>query len=326
MNSLSQLIAKFHSISSSDQEAFIACMSGFLTNNSTSCGVWDFFKGIRSEEYLKSDIRCLHCESASVIGHGFTPNRVRKYRCKSCYRVFSETTGTPISRKRNLEKFNHYIVCLLQGMTLRECADDVEISLKTSFRWRHSILNGLDHFSCHLENIVEIDETFILHSEKGNKRLQGRKPRKRGGKAPSDGLTKAHVSVFVSIDRYGNKKVVVAGRGKQSKASIDRAIGKELSTDNTVVSDSDRNLAFYLKDRKINHVKLNARKKERVKDKIYHIQHANNLQSKLKLWLRKFKGVASRYLQNYLNLFLTWERIRNQPNRHQNFTRLMLAK
>ncbi|TNE81301.1 MAG: IS1595 family transposase [Bacteroidetes bacterium] len=320
MNLINEFTAKFALLNSDDQQAFIARINEVLSTNPDFQDSSRFFQSVRSIEFSKSQVLCLNCCSSKVMGYGFTPRRVRRYRCNDCKHVFSETSGTAVSRIRDLKKFNHYIFCMLSGYSLRASASDVGISLQTSFAWRHIILNSLQNVrELTFSNIVEVDETFILHSEVGNKNIKGRKPRKRGGKAKSDGITKAHVSVYVCTDREGKSLLAVGGRGKLTKAAIHRTIGNTISSENTVISDSDRNLAFYLKDRNIKQIKLSARKKERVKDKIFHIQHTNNLQQRLKDWLRKFKGVASKYLQNYLNWFLAIELIKNQPNKHQAF-------
>ena len=50
-------------------------------------------------------------------------------------------------------------------------------------------------------------------------------------------------------------------------------------------------------------MQINASKGQHVKDKVYHIQNINNIHSLLKEWVKKFKGVASGYLQNYMNWF-----------------------
>lgn len=325
MNLINEITSRFALLSSDDQQAFIACITKALSTNSDFQYSSRFFLSSRSNEFSKSQVLCLTCSSSKVMGYGFTPRRVRRYRCDDCKHVFSETTGTAISRIRDLKKFNHYIFCMLSGYSLRASASDVGISLQTSFAWRHIILNSLENVrKLVFSNIVEVDETFIQHAEVGNKHIIGRKSRKRGGKAKSDGITKAHVSIYACTDRDGKSLLAVGGRGKLTKAAIHRTIGNTISPENTIVSDSDRNLALYLKDRNITQVKLSARKKERVKDKVFHIQHANNLQQRLKEWIRKFKGVATKYLQNYLNWFLTIQLIKNQPNKHQAFVRQML--
>lgn len=44
------------------------------------------------------------------------------------------------------------------------------------------------------------------------------------------------------------------------------------------------------------------------KEDIYHIQHVNSLHSNLKKWMRRFNGVASKYISNYMQWF-KWLRI-----------------
>lgn len=53
----------------------------------------------------------------------------------------------------------------------------------------------------------------------------------------------------------------------------------------------------------IKHETINARHKQLVKKGIYHIQNVNNLHSRLKTWIRRFQGVATKYLDNYLYWF-----------------------
>lgn len=55
----------------------------------------------------------------------------------------------------------------------------------------------------HLHGIVEFDETYFLHSEKGNHHLN-RKARKRGGKAIQRGISSEQTAVLIARDRNGN--------------------------------------------------------------------------------------------------------------------------
>ncbi|GGB48364.1 hypothetical protein GCM10011409_27390 [Lentibacillus populi] len=44
------------------------------------------------------------------------------------------------------------------------------------------------------------------------------------------------------------------------------------------------------------HETVNERQKQRVKKGIYHIQHVKNSHSRLKGWMERFQGVATKYL------------------------------
>ena len=51
----------------------------------------------------------------------------------------------------------------------------------------------------------------------------------------------------------------------------------------------------------LEHKQVNASKKKRVIEKIYHIQHVNSYHSRLKKWINDhFNGVATKYMDNYL--------------------------
>lgn len=53
------------------------------------------------------------------------------------------------------------------------------------------------------------------------------------------------------------------------------------------------------------------------KDKgLYHIQNVNALHSRLKQWIARFKGVATKYLDNYLAWFLFVDSRSNESTNH----------
>lgn len=53
----------------------------------------------------------------------------------------------------------------------------------------------------------------------------------------------------------------------------------------------------------VDHQELNANAGLRVKRGIFHIQNVNGHHSRLKGWMRRFNGVATRWLDNYLAWF-----------------------
>jgi hypothetical protein len=58
---------------------------------------------------------------------------------------------------------------------------------------------------------------------------------------------------------------------------------------------------------KLAHVPLNPSAGERVKG-IYHIQNVNNYDSRLKTWMRRFDGAATKYLDSYLGWYRACDR------------------
>lgn len=53
----------------------------------------------------------------------------------------------------------------------------------------------------------------------------------------------------------------------------------------------------------LTHKPLNIKKGKRVIEKAFHIQTVNSYHSKIRLWTSRFRGIATKYLKNYLGWF-----------------------
>jgi len=60
-------------------------------------------------------------------------------------------------------------------------------------------------------------------------------------------------------------------------------------------------------------------------DKVYHVQNVNNLDMRLRKFMGSFNGVATKYLQNYLNWFLVLEKIKNSTTKMATVTTIAFA-
>jgi len=259
---------------------------------------------VRNNIQQKTCINCPHCKSETIVGYGKYRDG-KRYKCKSCGKTFNDLTGTSVSHIKKKSEWEQYISCISEGLTLREAAIRIGISFRTSFLWRHKILGAFHNVGCtKLEGIVEGDETFFLYSEKGKKNIEGRASRQRGGKASKAGMNDEHVAVLVASDRDKHSIIEVAGRSRITAEKINSAIGNWIQGDVVALcSDSHRSYEKFAKDRNLRHIPINASKGQHVKDNVYHIQNVNNIHYFIKDWIRKFHGVASKYLQNYMNWF-----------------------
>ena len=303
MKSIASLLIDIRKLSKASQSELMKEINKSLTESTNSLA---HLIEIRKDIQEKEKFTCPHCDSEKVISHGNYRGR-KRYKCKSCKKTFNDLTGTSVAHLHKKSEWQSYLKCVSQSMTLRASAKQVGVSFRTAFMWRHKIIGAFKDIGCtKLEGIVEGDETFFLFSEKGNKNIKGRKPRKRAGKASKAGINNEHVAVIVSSDRNSKHPIVeVAGRGRITTKQVEEKIGKWLSDEATVLcTDSHKSYEGFAKQHKLKHVKINASKGQHVKDKIYHIQNINNTHSLLKDWMKKFKGgVASGYLQNYMNWF-----------------------
>lgn len=72
-------------------------------------------------------------------------------------------------------------------------------------------------------------------------------------------------------------------------------------------SDSRRSYGAFAKSNTSTHKKHDGSKSQRSVNKVYHVQKVNNMNMRLRKLMDSFKGVDTKYLQNYLNWFLVLE-------------------
>lgn len=301
MKNLTQILEAIQQLSKLEQEQLVKRINLNLDNSLDSVAQ---LIEVRHNHQEREKFMCPHCSSEEILGHGNYNGR-KRYKCKVCKKTFNDLTGTSVSCIHKKEEWKSYINCIANNLTLREAAKKVGVSFRTSFLWRHKIIGAFKDVGCtKLEGIIEGDETFFLYSEKGNKSIEGRNPRKRGGKASKAGINNEHVAVLVSTDRNKKSIIEVACRGRITTNQIETCLGKWIGENASVLcSDSHRSYEKFATDNHLRHVKINASKGQHVKDKVYHIQNINNIHHLLKDWVKQFNGVSSGYLQNYMNWF-----------------------
>lgn len=249
-------------------------------------------------------VHCPDCGSGEVWRWG-RRNGKQRYRCKECERCFNDFTGTPFAHSRKpWEQWAQYVECMLDGKTIRECAEEVGISVPTSFRWRHAVLRALRQLdeAGELEGLVEVDEAYFRHSRKGERDLP-RKPRKRGEPAKKRGKSKHQACVFTAQDRTGGRYARVVGRGAPKRRDLRSALEPRLGETATgLCSDGESSYAALCSTWDLAHHLCDSKGKD-ARPGGYHLQHVNNFHSLLKRWLRPFNGVATKYLDHYTSWF-----------------------
>ena len=79
---------------------------------------------------------------------------------------------------------------MFKGYSLLKSAEIAGVTWVTLFYWRHKLLSALKQMDFdHFEGIVEVDETYFLYFQKGQRGITERKPRKRGGKSKHRGIS-----------------------------------------------------------------------------------------------------------------------------------------
>ena len=251
---------------------------------------------------LSNNYKCPHCGSNKICKNGFLHGKYQQFKCHECKKNYSIRTNTIFCHsKKDIKLWQEYIELFSQGLSLRKIVDamDGKIKLQTAFYWRHKILKVLsnvnDDNNNQLDGIIEADETFFEESQKGSRNVKGRQARKRGYTSYTY-AKKTKICVLTAIDRNKSSYVKPVGFGGLEKDDV-VLLQRHLVKDSVLITDGNRTY------RNLHNVKLKSLKFGKPENKIYHLNNINNFQKKKKKFMIRFNGVATKYLDFYVNYF-----------------------
>ena len=278
---------------------------------------------IEKERFLDGRY-CPHCNGTHIVRNGHRKSdNVQRYLCRNCGKSFVANTNS-ITRgtRKDLKTWEKYIECMMNGMSLRKAADICDIHKNTAFIWRHKILDALQsmHESILLDGIIEADETFFQVSYKGNHKnsktfVMPRKAHHRGKdhdyvvEVQEDGTelvvkinnkrgqSDNQVCVPCAVNRKGQSVARVGKLGKVSNVCIEKALSRQIQAKSVLCTDKEKAYRKFSKEHDYTLIQLESGKS---KNGIYNIQHINSYHSRLKVFMYRFKGVSTKYLNNYL--------------------------
>ena len=108
---------------------------------------------------------------------------------------------------------------------------------------------------------------------------------------------------MVATDRENNPTMKFAKIGRIDEDSVNKTIGNYINSENVLCSDSHPSIKLWAKKKGLEHHTFIA-SKHHVKNKCYHVQHVNSLDSLYERWVKRFYGVSTKYLSQYLNWFV----------------------
>lgn len=248
-----------------------------------------------------------HCPACQAPGDQLRPwgqsYGLPRYRCKACGTTCNALTGTALAHLRHRDQWLTYAQALIDGATVREAAKRCGVNKNTAFLWRHRFLRHVaSHRATHESGIVEADETFFLRSFKGQRQL-GRPARHRGGVARKRGISEEQVPVLVVRDRSG--QMADFKLAKLDARHVEAILTPLVDRDAILCTDSAGVYATFARRTGMTHRTINVRQGRRVCEGAFHIQNINAYDSRLKGWMMRFHGVATKYLENYLG----WRRM-----------------
>lgn len=256
----------------------------------------------RNQTIEEHGVHCPECGSTHLYGNG-NYNGVKRHKCKDCGKSFNDLTGTCIHYLHKKDRFIEFLELMFStDLSIRGIAKEMGIHKDTIFQWRHKVLFA---FESQLDDkmeggLVEADETLFPFSEKGQRQFN-RPARLRGG-VHTRGINDKQVSVVVMSDRDGNFDLDVVRRSRIKVKDLDVIIKPRLKDDSVLCTDSNSVYKGFTRKHDIEHYRILAYKKKYVEGK-YHLQHINNIMSECKKSMKRFNGIATKYLQNYLNWY-----------------------
>ena len=269
-----------------------------MRQNSAPPDPLDIIRAVRDARFTHGLV-CVHCRSEAIIRWGSFSGRQR-YRCRSCRRTFSDLTRTTFAYTKKIEQWPHYLVLMRQGRTLRQCAQHLELHVSTAFRWRHAVLTPMKIADpAVLTGTVELKEILFAHSRKGSRGLY--ESRKRGaGSTGWDWQQVPRDRVLLAMSRSGTSHASTIGGDVVVIPAMIAWARTRLSGRCTVLGRMPRagpcgspirgeGHHYHVADTG-NAKPLGSR----------HTRNVDAFGRRLLMWLGRFRGVASRYRDNYL--------------------------
>ena len=281
---------------------------------------------------------CPHCYAKASDGHisksGFNKGGVQRFVCKKCGRIFVATTNTAFAHTRkSADVWRKFVELTLTGRSLAYCSQRCDISIQTAFTWRHKVLDAIRTYlqrtlqKEQLSGRIEIDEMFLPLNYKGN-HVKGaigtRRIRPRGAdnglprrsfKRGTDNKPKSNkerACVFCMVGNcnqsfYG----AVPGVGAMLPNMLDATLAKVVDKDSSVIlADQYKVTRDYLETNKYLYITLAANTSDNPHDHKAeiqgenHLQHVNAMHRLIRLFLKPYLGVSSKYLENYVSLYV----------------------
>jgi transposase-like protein len=269
-------------------------------------------------------IKCPHCRSNDVRGNGKL-KAMHRYVCKECSKHFSQSTGKFWYALKKRQLLNKYMHCLVGGFSIRKCAEVTGISVQTSFDWRHKLLTSFKTvFPLSFQGIVEINDYAFQYSEKG-KRHKDKSDRVPGEEQVKSLESNAPITVVATCDRSGREDLRVITKGNLGIEDLTSVLKGRLQNAELLVSQYHTNYISLGEKIKIEHKIFRTSVRQKKSEKIFHIKNINNMYNRLITFLSPFHGVATKYLQNYMNWFLLLEKIQDSTRKIATIARIALS-
>lgn len=300
MMDIKALVEDFKKLTTEECEILIRELTKILRGDT------DTLKTFLTNERFSGGRVCPLCGSTTVVRNGHTKNKTRRYFCRDCHKSFVITTNSiTFGTHKSLEVWEKFVSYMVYGMpSLRDLAAACGISKNTAFAWRHKIFDTLHKMADNvvLDGIVEADEMFFPVSYKGNhvaskSFVMPRPAHVDGVRSTKRGISRDQVCVVCAVNRDGLSICKVSNLGRVSTENLFKAFNGRIKPGSTFCTDKMHAYKAFARENELTHIETKAGTS---KSGIYGIDHVDGYHSGLKGYMKRFRGVATKYLNNYI--------------------------
>ena len=297
----SEVLEKYAKLSNSQKERIQREIDDYLTMNANL-----------AEE--KPEV-CPKCGgSYKMYLHGHQKGK-RRFTCCGCGRTFTYDSCTIMSNLK-ISKDEFIEICLdtLNLVPIMKTAARLNRSVPTVHMNRHKFLTILerllDEENTLLSGTVEIDETYELESTKGTP-PKNRKARKRGEPSHFRGISHEQVCIVTTTDRNAHEIFKAVGFGKPTKESINETFQKHIIKKSVIYSDGAFSYDELSKNCESKLVQLYDFASYNT---VEHLNTVNSIHAVIKNSFRFYRGIATKYINRYMALFVFRRRFSDMDN------------
>jgi hypothetical protein len=195
--------------------------------------------------------------------------------------------------------------CVFNSKTIRAAANFCKTANTTSFRWRHRFLEIIKHQNKDKQTvIVEFTEKIMRTNFKGCRNIDNEKEKYNLGKL---------IMFLFSKDRAS--KVQDQIFSKLGIKSISDSLNLKLDKDILFCTEDKELYKQISENHRLRHGFINLKNGEKIKKDIVHLNNINKYKNDFVNWLEIFRGVATKYLVNYI----AWHRFFDANNHNCSF-------
>lgn len=250
---------------------------------------------------------CPHCDGNSVVRNGHKCGK-QEYLCKSCRKTFVSTTNTLMSGSHQPREIWEEVICdTVSGDALDFTAKRLGLTHDCVFRMRYKFLIALaglleEQGFC-LDDVSELDETFVLDSYKGKKLPCSvcRTPRRHGAKAEKRGISNEYICICTGAQRKGCVVAETLNRAKPSSQELQEIFSGHISEGTLILCDGLR--SYQCLEETAGCTVKDVRSEAGTA--FYNLNTVNAFHSFIKKRYVFYRGVATKYLNRYNALFST---------------------